>query len=173
MSIILFKGRRGTGKTLTMVYEALKYHLEGYTVLSNLSLTFGKYISSQEVLSLNRDSKLFNCVLALDEVQLFFDSRNFSKQENKDFSNFIQQIRKRNIIILFTTQYVNTVDLRLRQHIDYVACPVFDKKTGFCYVRYFDLTAMEDFDSQTIPSSIVIYDAKPIYPLYNTYEMLK
>jgi len=52
-----------------------------------------------------------------------FDSRRSMAKQNLKFSNFIQQIRKRNIILLGTTQYSNTVDLRLRQHLDIIAYP--------------------------------------------------
>lgn len=172
--IILYKGSRGKGKTLTMVRDAYKMYSNGYNIYSNMTLSFGKYISSEDVLELNKDSMLFNCVLVLDELQLFFDSRNFTRQKNKDFSNFIQQSRKRNIHIFYTTQYINTVDLRIRQQTDIIAYPNFDDKTKFCHVFYFDLTKLEDdFEVLALNPVTVVYDAKPIFKLYDTYEMLK
>lgn len=172
--IVIYKGSRGKGKTLTMVRDAYKYYTLGYKILANFSLKFGSYITGDEVLALNKSSELYNCVLVLDELQLFFDSRNFSRLQNKEFSNFIQQIRKRNIIILFTTQYSNTIDLRIRQHIDVVAYPYFDKVSNICKVYYFDLTKLEDDMSDIDIKPIkVYYNAKNVFSLYNTYEMLK
>jgi hypothetical protein len=175
--IVLYKGSRGRGKTLSMVKDAYKYYLNGYRILSNIKLKFGDYIESADVLELDRDSKLFNCVLVLDELQLFFDSRNFSKDSNKNFSNFIQQIRKRNIIILACTQYQNAIDLRLRQHIDVIAFPDFDKDNQLCMVRYFDLTVLEDIEMNpqalNIKPNTVVFNPKQVYKLYDTYEMLK
>jgi len=172
--IVLYKGSVGKGKTLAMTFDAYKYFKAGYRIISNMkNLAFGDYLSSSEVLKLNRNSELFNCVLVLDEVQLFFDSRNFSKQENKDFSYFVQQRRKRNIIILCTSQFSNTIDLRLRQHVDFIAVPFFCKKSLICRVKYFNLTVFEDSFSNSIPlCAIVYFDSRVIFTLYNTAEML-
>lgn len=172
--IILYKGARGRGKTLTMVKDAFRMHLSGYSVFSNMSLKFGSRVSPDEVLSLNRESALKHCVLVLDELQLFFDSRNFTKPQNKDFSNFIQQIRKRDIHILYTTQYVNLVDLRIRQQTDIVAFPKFDIIRGFCLVDYYDITKLEDDISiSDIKPVSACFNAVPYFALYDTYEMLK
>lgn len=172
--IVLYKGSRGKGKTLTMVKDAYRFYKNGYRVLANFSLGFGEYLSPDEILALNRSSNLMNCILVLDELQLFFDSRNFSRKENKDFSNFIQQIRKRNIHILGTTQYLNTIELRFRQHIDIVAYPFYDDRTCLCKVYYYDITLLEDdLDGVQINPILVCYDARKIFNMYNTYEMLK
>jgi len=173
--IVLYRGARGRGKTLTMCKDALKFYKLGYRIISNMTLSFGENITGEEVLALNRSSELYDCVLVIDEMQLFFDSRNFGNKGNKDFSNFIQQIRKRNVHILFTTQYLGTVDLRIRQHIDVVCYPKFNKELSICDCRYFDITKLEDdYDFiKPLKPVRVIYDAKPIFPLFNTNEMLK
>lgn len=172
--IVLYKGARGKGKTLTMVKDGYFAYLQGFRVISNFSLKFGDYMSNDEVLRLNRESNLRDCVLLLDELQLFFDSRNFGSKNNKDFSNFIQQIRKRNVHILATVQYQNTVELRFRQHIDVVAYPNFDKSIGYCKVYYFDISLLEDDLGDTeIKPNLVVYDAAGVFDLYDTTEMLK
>jgi hypothetical protein len=172
--IVLYRGSRGKGKTLTMVKDAYKYHLAGFKVLGNLNLTFGSYISSSDVVNLNHRSDLRDCVLVIDEIELFFDSRNFSKQENKTFSHFLQQVRKRNIIILCTAQYTGLVDLRIRQQLDVVVYPKFDPITHFCSCLYFNLTEMEDNFSSDLhfSPSYICYDATKIFALYDTYEIL-
>lgn len=174
--IVLYKGARGRGKTLSMVKDALRFYRNGYKILANFSLCFGEHITAEELLSLNRESDLHDCVLVIDEAQLFFDSRNFGKESNKTFSNFIQQIRKRNIFILFTTQYSNTVDLRLRQHIDIVAYPSFNKDLVLCSVKYYDLSLLEDMswvEIQDLKPYTIVYDPKELFGLYDTTEMLK
>lgn len=171
--IVLYKGARGKGKTLTMVKDAYKYYLNGFRVLANFKIKFGEYISKEELLSLNKDSDLKNCVLVLDELQLIIDSRNFGNKYNKDFSYFIQQIRKRNIHILGTTQYSNTVELRFRQHIDIVCYPNYDKDNMFCRCYYFDISLLEnDLEEIKITPSMVTFNASQIFPLYDTNEML-
>lgn len=171
--IIMYRGSRGKGKTLTMVKDAFKYYNHGFKVYGNLKLNFGEYISSEDLVALNHTSELKNCVLVIDEIELFFDSRNFSRTENKTFSHFLQQIRKRNIIILCTAQYVNLVDLRIRQQLDIVVYPRFDKKTSICPVYYFDLTQIEDsFGNDKFSPTKVVYDGKKVFNLYDTYEIL-
>lgn len=174
--IVLYKGRVGAGKTLTMVKDMLQYFQEGYKIIRNFNCEFGEYIENEDVLNLDKNSNISNCILAIDEIQIFFDARNSMKTQNKLFSNFLQQIRKRNIIVLATTQYSNTVDLRFRQHVSTVAYPNFIKSMDVCEVIYVDLTTMEDNFMQTIkePENIkIVYDAIPIYNLYDTEQMIK
>lgn len=175
--ILLYKGRRGCGKTLTMIKDGLLYDNAGYKIFRNFDCSFGKYISNEEILNLNKNSPIRDCVLLIDEIQIFFDSRRSMKKESINFSNFIQQIRKRNIILLTTTQYSNTTDLRLRQHLDVIAYPTFSKKFDVCEVVYIDLTTIEDDILTDItsksPSYVrTIYYAKPLYKMYNTNQMI-
>lgn len=172
--VVLYKGKRGAGKTLTMVKDGFKYYLNGIRVLRNFYCSFGEEISEEEILNLDKDSDLNNCVIMMDELQIFFDSRRSMKKENMKFSNFIQQVRKRNIIILGTTQYSNTIDLRLRQHIDILAYPKFDKNFEVCEVTYLDMTSVEDdlFSSFSEPVTVtIVYDAKPLFSMFVTEEM--
>lgn len=177
--IIIYKGARGRGKTLTMVKDALAFYLKGHRVLSNIHLKFGEYIENEDILNLDKNSDIFNCVLVIDEIQIFFDSRRGMRKENLSFSNFIQQSRKRNITILTTTQYVNTIDLRLRQHLDILAFPNYIQKSMLCEVTYMDLTRLEDNDfilgsnAEFKPATRkVIFNAQPIFKLYDTREMI-
>lgn len=178
--IILYKGARGRGKTLSMVKDGFIYFKQGYRILRNFFCTFGDYISNEEVLELDKESNLSDCVLMIDEIQIFFDSRRAMANQNLHFSNFIQQIRKRNIILLITTQYSNTIDSRLRQHLDIIAFPNFIKQFNVCVVRYMDLTRLQDDDilqSSPIQANTplireIVFDAIPVYKLYNTSEMI-
>ncbi|MFW6130768.1 MAG: AAA family ATPase [Atribacterota bacterium] len=175
--ILLYKGRRGCGKTLTMVKDGFRYYKSGRKVYSNLkSVKFAEFISEEDILNLNKDSNVSNCVILMDELQIFFDSRRSQKKQNLNFSNFIQQVRKRNIIILGTTQYSNTIDLRLRQHVDIIAYPNFNKDHNVCPVMYVDLTAIEDDILGQIkePEVVnIVYDPLPVFNLFDTEEMLR
>lgn len=174
--IILYKGRRGAGKTLSMVKDGLQYHGEGLKVYSNSFCPFAKDISNDKILNLDKFSKIKNCVLMVDEIQIFFDARRSTTKENVKFSNFIQQIRKRNIILLATTQFANTIDLRFRQHVDIIALPNFIKELEVCEIVYVDVTSTEDiFSTEGIkePRLVkMVYDAKPIFKLYQTEQLI-
>lgn len=174
--ITLYKGRRGSGKTLTMIKDGLQFYNDGYRILRNFDCTFGEYISDEEILELNKHSNISNCVIMIDEIQIFFDSRRSMAKQSLYFSNFIQQIRKRNIIVLATSQYSNTIDLRFRQHVDIIAYPQFYKQLNVCEVIYVDITSVEDnILGQTgkIPEHIkIVYDPIPLFKLYRTEEMI-
>lgn len=171
--IMMYKGARGCGKTLTLVKDGFKFFLNGHRVLRNFDCSFGEYISSEEILHLDRNSEIRDCVIMIDEVQIFFDSRRSMRKENMDFSNFIQQIRKRHIHILGTTQYANTVDLRFRQHCDVIALPHFIKDLNVCEVIYIDVTSIEDLlENKQLKTVKIVYDPYPIFNLYDTEELI-
>lgn len=111
----------------------------------------------------------------IDELQILFDSRSSMKKQNVKFSNFIQQVRKRNIIILATAQFSNTVDLRFRQHIDITAQPNYKDNYPICEVIYIDMTTIEDDLLGEIKEpkiKEVVYNPIPIFKLYKTEEMI-
>lgn len=176
--IVLYTGRRGAGKTLSMVKDAYMYKKDGYKIYANIELDFAEYMENEDILNIHK-TDLEDCVLVIDEIQLLLDSRRSARKGNVDFSYFIQQIRKRRIIILCTTQFSGTVDLRLRQHVDVVARPKYDKELHVCEVTYIDLTAMNDSifinssEEMTIPSVSIVYNAETIFPLYDTNRIQK
>lgn len=175
--IVLYVGARGKGKTLTMNKDGYNFKCKGFEVFANFECSFAKEISNDEIMELNKGSELYDCVILIDEIQIFFDSRRGMYKRNIDFSNFIQQSRKRNINILCTTQYSNTIDLRLRQHLDVMAYPNFIKDLNVCEVTYKDLTTIENdiiTGLITEPKSVkIVYNAEKVFNMYNTNEMIR
>lgn len=176
--IVLYKGRRGAGKTLTMTKDAYNYYCLGWKVYSNIEFNFPhEYINDEDITNIDADSPIRNCVLVIDEVQILLDSRRSQKGRNIDFSYFIQQIRKRGIILLCTTQFTGTVDLRLRQHVDILVKPKFNKKYQVCEVTYLDLTSVEEFDigvsDEPVAMRTIAYDCRAVYGLYDTLRLVK
>lgn len=174
--IVMYKGRRGCGKTLTMIKDGYNYYKKGWNVLRNFHASFGMYISEEDILELDKNSDIRNCVIMIDEIQIFFDARRSMRKQNLNFSNFVQQIRKRNIVLLATTQYANSVDLRFRQHVDVVCYPNFLKKMNVCEAIYVDMTSIEDNLIGGIREPIyikMVYNAIPVYPMYETEEMIR
>jgi len=171
--IITYLGRRGSGKTLTMVKDAYIEHMRGKIIVSNIKgIPFAKFMDNEQILALDKNSKLFNAVILIDEAQIFFDSRRSMKKENISFSNFVQQIRKRNIDLYLTTQFANAIEKRLRDHTDIIAKVKFLDLYKLCKVKYIDITSIED-EYQDTPTSVeVIYDASAIFGLYNTNQMI-
>lgn len=173
MTIVLYLGRRGAGKTLSMTKDAYLYYKNGRRIITNMNtLTFGDKMTNEEILKLTKDSDVVNCVLVIDEIQLLFDSRRSMKKENITFSNFIQQIRKRGIIMLGTTQFDNTIDKRLRDHCDIIALPKINKELLLCRVKYLDPTTSQDIENLGVTEyTSIIYDMRDVFNLYDTNEM--
>lgn len=169
MNIALYRGARGTGKSLTMTKDGYKYFMNGWPVYTNLSETPFHQVTADFILSLSGDSMLKNCVLLIDEIEFFFDSREWNKAEARNFGRFLQQIRKRNVIILCTAQYSNLIDIRLRQQIDVVVICSFEYP--FCFGHYIDLTSFESNPTRPLSFKIKYY-APPIFKLYNTHEII-
>lgn len=168
--IVLFRGSRGTGKTLSMVKRGLEFLKEGWAVYTNLSKTRFIHIDSDFILNLNYRSKIQNVVLCIDEIELFFDAREWNQQKSKQFSKFLQQLRKRNIIILCTAQFTNLIDIRLRQQIDFLCICKYDKENKKEYNTFIDLTSSE---SSKIPLIVTSYwYAEPIFKEYDTLELI-
>lgn len=172
--IVLYKGRRGAGKTLTLVKDAKKYQEQGWKIYRNIEvMSFGEFIKDEEILKLDKNHPIQDAVICIDEAQIFFDSRRSMKNQNIKFSNFVQQIRKRNIIMLVTTQYTNTIDLRIRQHVDVIATPRFNKKYPVCEVTYTDMTSIDDETLIEPQRTRIVYNPIPIFELFDTREMIK
>lgn len=174
--IILYVGRRGAGKTLTMTKDAYKYYLNGWRILHNYSLDFGELIETSDIFKLFKDDKIINCVLVLDEIQVYFNSRDSQTKENKNFQYFIQQIRKRNIILLCTTQKQRRVDVTIREHVDIICKPRIIEKYGVVECKYYDETMKEDIlfeDESELPLIDIVYTASDIYGLFDTTTIIK
>lgn len=172
--IYLYKGAKGKGKTLTMVKDAYLFHLEGKKVYSNMkSVKFAEYIPNEEILKIDKNNSLKNCVLLIDELQTLFNARRSAKKQNLEFSFFIQQIRKRGVELLATSQYSNTTDLLFRQHIDYIVMPKFDKELNVCMAEYIDLNSLEDNLTGEINMTVkIVFNGEEIFGLYNTNELI-
>lgn len=172
--IVLYQGRRGAGKTMTMVKDALKFHLAGWDVYTNIHVGFPHYyMDDKDILNINAQSDINNAVICVDEIQILLDSRRSTRGRNVDFSHFVQQIRKRNIVLLCTAQFSGTVDLRVRQHTDILAKPHYIKRYKICEVTYIDLTAIDDYDILSKPESTTItYPCQKIFKLFDTTQII-
>jgi len=119
--IIGYIGTRGRGKTLSMVREAYEHYKKGYEVYSNIKLS-KKYFKHYNLISLKEiiewvkgDIQFKKAVFLLDEVHVYIDSRSGMSKKNVILSYFVLQTRKRDVRVLYTTQFIDQVDKRLRQ----------------------------------------------------------
>jgi hypothetical protein len=166
----MYKGRRGCGKTLTMVKDALNFYNKGWEIYSNFDIAIPyKKLENEHIININENTKIKDCVLLIDEIQTIIDSRRSMRKENLNFSYFVQQIRKRNIILLCTTQFTKTTDIRLREHTDIVVKPKIYREYPIVEATYYDITSEEELNY--IDERIIIYNPQAIFNLYDTNEI--
>lgn len=170
--IVMYKGRRGAGKTLTLVKDAINFYAKGWTIYSNFDIGIPyKKLTNEDIINLADNDNIRDCVLLIDEIQLLMDSRRSMKKENLNFSYFIQQIRKKGIILLCTTQFTRTTDNRLREHVDVIVKPRIIHQYPVVEAEYIDVTSVEDLGF--IKSKVVIYNPEAVFSLYDTNEVKK
>ena len=123
-------GKQGSGKTLLMVKHLVDEHLEhpnkkifSNTPLFNLDyqfITFDKNKAGDEnkmsiLEQLDSDPNYFNhSIMLLDEIHLYLNSLDFFKNNNRALQTFFSQLRKRDILLLATSQYFHDIDIRVR-----------------------------------------------------------
>lgn len=141
--VILFFGRRGDGKTLSMTalmdcmrrrYEASgqKYssrNPEGFKLASNYHVQFADFNDPKVVDMVNAyDDRFRKMLLSVDEILSYVPSRRSNARSNVDFANFLVQIRKLDMELLSTTQRPQNIDSQMLDQIDLFISPILFNK---------------------------------------------
>lgn len=121
--VYLFCGQKGTGKSLTSVSLIKKLYKKGYYdfVYCNKPLNFAKKIDSIGWVNYRFPK---NSAIIIDEAQLYFNSREFSKLTKSgigmELLDYLTMCRHYNLDIYFITQSHKRIDLQIRELSDYV-----------------------------------------------------
>lgn len=183
--IILFIGTVGSGKTLSMTWELYQYYCQGYQIYTNYRLKFPKLPGCKEPILLTK--KLFdkmikekhqlqNAVLGLDEIHIWIDSRGSMEKKRKGITYFILQTRKRNVRLLASTQHPHQVDKRLRDSVDILShCRNLTNQSSIVkdpkIKTYIMQESVFQWKEGMKPKGRILF-ANPIYPLFDTTEMI-
>ena len=146
MSVSLFFGLPGCGKTTIMSYKALegvkKYKnvygnvrlkVEGYTYVDNDCI--GKYLMRE-------------CLILIDEATIFADNRDYKNFSKDKIKYFLEHRHFKCDIVLFTQQW-DGVDRKIRSITDRVYYVYKGKLLGHWFTTYY-----------RIPYGIIIPDPK-------------
>lgn len=172
-------GKQGSGKTVFITKICVdEYDKQKRPIFSNYELkklpyqkiTFDKSkepnaISILDVL--DEDPHYFdNAIMLLDEIHIYLDSLDFMKKNSRRMHIFFSQLRKRNILLLATTQYIMNVDIRIRRQ----AMNVFEMK--HIYKDLFKVTTHEidGYFTEEISSYNIVLD--DYYNHYDTNEII-
>lgn len=150
----------GAGKTLGMTVLGISFAKSMKVGLSaNFTL---KGISFEKIDSFNALLEKRTGVVLLDEFWQDVDSRRFA--QNVDFTHWINQTRKKDLIVFYTTQDFGQVDKRLRRATHWL---VFVERRG----KGGSMTFVRVLDGR-IGKRLSIDDYSKFYELYDTYEIV-
>lgn len=145
--LTMISGWRGKGKTLTMTMLGLiqreRYRTAGmrsWKLMANYVVDGADVVDPNIVDRLiHMDPDMRNATILVDELPSLFSNRRSLSGSNRDFGVFIQQIRKRNIEMIFTAQIPMLVDRQIREQIDWYVLPeVFGPKRQYLRLYWFD-----------------------------------
>lgn len=129
--IVGYFGFQRSGKTMKAYMDAERYRKQGMEVYSNMSVPEWNQIKALTDLPFNHDPK----VLLLDEAYYFLDSRNW--KNNTDATIFFNTIGKQNVLMLLTAIDPGTIELRLRNQMNFVHLVKSDSR--FIYYKVLDV----------------------------------
>lgn len=112
----IYVNEMGSGKTLSMVRELIRYQDMGYPVYTNFMFKGqdGALNHWKDILDIPPNS-----IIGLDEISDSFNSRAWSKMPKQVFTYVINS-RKRNIRILATAQEFDEIDKSIRTKAKYI-----------------------------------------------------
>lgn len=172
-------GRQGSGKTAFITKLLVDNYTSDKRVYSNYSL-FG--IDYQKITFDNKKNKnaidilkvisenpdyFNNSIMLLDEIHIYFDSRDFMRQNNRIIQNFFSQLRKRNILLLATTQYILHLDVRIRRQ----ALAVFQMTNLKDGIFKVDVHEIDGYFTSFIRSELV--NLNNYFKYYDTNELIE
>ncbi|HJZ23327.1 MAG TPA: AAA family ATPase [Candidatus Babeliales bacterium] len=178
--ILIITGQQGSGKTLLAVREMLAYAHKGYKIVSNVKLKGIKHdnLDYDKVTACEYE----RCVIFMDEVhQILPARRSMSKSSIAIVDGFLSMIRKKEVILIATTQFERKVDNRLRLEKDYIiACrryaymnngfvpvpPDFKDASVVCIIEA-EMTCIFNSDSKKMS-----FVANKYYKYYDTHQLI-
>jgi len=112
-------GKQGSGKTALITKLCTDNYDKSRPIFSNYTLFKLPYkkITLESLLDLldKNANALNHSIILLDEIHIYLDSLDFMRKNNRRLQVFFSQLRKRDILLFATTQYIMNVDIRIRR----------------------------------------------------------
>lgn len=180
-AIIAIIGKRGEGKTMLLSLLNWCDWLHEKHIWTNYHFLDGKERShhmTKDFLQTFFDTQgeaflqTHGGVLAIDEIATFIDAYDFRSKKAKIFSMFVMQTRKRNVKLLYTTQQLRLVPIRIRDNTDYIYEPSYEKETDMLYVDVFSFDGKFKTYIRTWKIMKALFLCQK-HGLYNTNELIE
>lgn len=152
-------GKMGSGKTLSAsILSSYLSKATGSPLWANYGLK-----NAGELKSLNQINDTTSGIEVIDEAWLSMDSRGW--ENNVRISHWVNQTRKKKVIVFYTTQHIRQMELRVRNATDIlIFC---EKKPEGIWLTFID------WQYRSIGKRFLITEPSRFYSLYDTYEVLK
>lgn len=178
-------GKQGSGKTCFITKCLIDNLDKNKKVFSNYSLFNGidyervtfdktktKYKNDNKVIDIlemleSNDNYFNNSIMLIDEIHVYFDSLDFMKKNNRIIQIFFSQLRKRNILLLGTTQYILNLDIRIRRQ----ALNVFEMSNIKDTVFKCDVSEIDGYYTNFIRSEL--FNLEEYFKYYDTNEIIQ
>lgn len=156
-------GKMGTGKTLSQtILLSYLHHVTGVPLAANYKINLKK---ASVVTNLMEIEKKTSEVFGFDEIWLSADARMWA--DNVKLTQWVNQTRKKKMIVFYTTQHIRQVEMRIRNATDVLI--VCEKDAQGHWLTFIDYQYKTIGRRYLIPHEV----ARKFYPLYDTYEVLK
>ena len=118
-TVIGLHGFRGSGKSLLATYLCAHAHyMFGTKIFHNNVLNFGETIDVEDLIDLTED--VTNAIILIDEIQTIGDSVRATSTLSYLFTQMLMQLRKRKIIIIWTSQNLRQLNSRILWQTDFL-----------------------------------------------------
>ena len=125
--VLCWEGPRGSGKTLTMTYDAVIRMIRGIKVWSNYNIEFTHNNVKYKSIPIDMDaiyafdSGVANGFVYIDELPLWVNSRKSMSVANGLMNSMLSVMRHRGLSFGFTSQQYEWLDKRMRYQVDTLA----------------------------------------------------
>ena len=154
-------GKMGAGKTLSMSILMEYCH---YAMKAELHANYGLRNASR-VKTTDDVWNMENGVFGFDEIWLTLDARLW--KDNTFLTRWINQTRKKKLIVFYTTQHIRQVELRVRNATDVLI--FVEKHPDGHWLQFIDWQYRLLMRRYFIPHSVT----QKFYGIYDTYEVLE
>lgn len=151
-------GKMGAGKTLIQsILANYLYHQTGAKIYANYGLKNSIHIDK-----MSQVWKAENGIICIDEAWLSMDARLW--KDNVKITQWINQTRKKKLLVFYTTQHIRQIELRMRTGTDIlIYC---EKKPAGHWISFIDWQYGE------LGRRFLIDKPERYYNLYDTFEVV-
>lgn len=168
MVLFAICGELGTGKTLSLAYLGWSnWFKKQRQVFSNIDLFGFPFTRVESIPDLD---KMKDGVFLGDELWLWVDSWSGRDTKQKLTSSILLKSRRRGITIIYTSQSMSQVNLRIRNITDFVAYPLMSTDNSYCRLEIF---RGPNPSISTRINPPIYFNVEPVYAIFNTFEEVK